>query len=541
MGQTHHANIFIGKRMIVGICSECGCFVDNSDHAEFCSGCGKSFGETAKLIHDPPDISTSQATPASEEKKESRPGITAEELSPEQEKSLDKYRHTLEAEKFGSEASLADAKPASKDLPLAVWVNANRFYMEGYAAVLEFRLLNGSKKSMHKISLQASGHSIETCSDSISLAPGQTAVTKMESRTTWPGNIIVHIEIKTGGCKHRGKFELKVLARTSGPQSITFNGDLNPINASGNAHIGNGLIVENQADAMRSITVTDPNDLLQKDYPPFWVPLVLVSDSLPALPPSSPNDAHTSLTMLITSGSTPPCRLHLLSSGNVSLGRNRRENIVTRCMPRNEDNDIRSKKISTTKPHAHIKLNADGLILCDNNSKNGTAWNGVPLNEPKTLGNESGTIDLASSMKLRLNHWSGKLSKQPDIRPEMGHAGPQWQLAERHKLAAVCLERTDELSEKEKFLIVYRWADISSKPGAAITLPERLFSQGLLQVVRRGKYFWLVNRLQQNITVEDKTGRREICPRQALALSPGQCICIGRTAIQIQTKQQWGL
>ncbi len=406
---------------------------------------------------------------------------------------------------------------------LSVEINVNRFYMDGMAGILEFRLHNQSKhrtKGRFYIGSKILGdHSF-----ALNIGQNQNLTERIQISPISGGEALVNVmaEYSDGRYRYqyRGQFDVKVLAQNTMPTSITID---QSIRAGDSAKVGFGLMQENGRADLSGL-YQSPNDLLSRSYEPCWIPVILHEESrcriqLDVIGEIGP--AASGIVIPITlqqEEASSQQWIHLLAEPCIHLGRRRDNHIVLRCLPRNEKNDVSSSYIS--KKHLTFRLHEGGLSIEDESQ------NGLVVDDDRIHGQEAFhldrpvTLNVADALKLRVTPIWGDDEGQFDAIP-LGDIDGMWRMAGLNNLAALQIDRINNLPGRERFFVVFRWIDLED---------------GQLRIVRRGGRWWLV-RTGTSGTLQ--VGDLELQAGQAIVLQTNQEIQIAHTRIRIAEYGQW--
>ncbi|MCH8829854.1 MAG: FHA domain-containing protein [Planctomycetes bacterium] len=118
---------------------------------------------------------------------------------------------------------------------------------------------------------------------------------------------------------------------------------------------------------------------------------------LPTVSPAArKREAAQRMTLLFADGR----RVLLFSRQTITLGRARGNDIVTRCLPRNQEHDARSKELS--RQHLKLHLSEEGVSVIDRDSSQGTSFNQQRLQESLLLTAEDADRDIPLSLACDL-------------------------------------------------------------------------------------------------------------------------------------------
>lgn len=236
----------------------------------------------------------------------------------------------------------------------------------------------------------------------------------------------------------------------------------------------------------------------------------------------------------------------LFTQRQLRVGRSRDADLVTRFLPRSEENDTSSKKLS--RVHVILEVGEDGLQIT-NRSSSGFEWNlqshtnddratleKERLNEPCDLG--LGEI-LGSQLKLVVtpiaNSMSSGLIERVEEFADRQHlrTNPMWRLSKSNNWECIHIERENNLTEEEYVILCRTILIGSSSKLCGIAIP------GLPTVAARllhlNNMFYLSPYDEScEITID---GERIQANEQA-ALSTGQSIGINDVSLMFNEYSQ---
>jgi len=433
---------------------------------------------------------------------------------------LDEARRNLrlsESEAAGLEqatiAGLTAEVPstARHAMPIRLEVNANRFYMENHAGVLDFRLSNRTGKPVGNVRLSVGGNFLGASPEGrVDLpADGRSVRCPLQVLPSISGEHVVHVALS---CEIDGQAAVfaadrvqPVLQQDATPASLTFVIDQR---MQAGRNIGYGMSVRNEVkEGVASGIIRTANDLLSRKFADCWEEVALAfSDELtraasersdtpvrvvgPADDIARPVDRLS----LLVGGPSAAARVLLLGSQRVRMGRGRTGNdIVLRLLPRSEANDKRSIQISGQ--HVVLSLAPGGLAVADRDTLNGTQADGklvkgrvvVPVDRPCEL-------DVGKALRLRLVPFldsDDEAAGPPGRYAPLGEVDELWRTAEKLRLRSLLIERADNLAAEERYLVVYRWACVGRGAGNEIILPGACHDRRCMRIIRLGGRFWL--------------------------------------------------
>jgi hypothetical protein len=450
-------------------------------------------------------------------------------------------------------------------------INDNHFYMEKMGGVLDFRLTNRTGKPVSGIRLAVSCNFLGSHNWGTKLAAGASARHKFQMVPGIAGEFLLDV---TFTCQADGQTygwgaqpTLVVLGRNETPHGLTVILDQHTDMPSA---IGCGVSVRNEVkEGFAKGLLHDVNDLLRQPFPDHWTPVALSYDEAlanqdgqagPVAIDYGPGrgetmDAaclmHTGTdgerrTLLVGPSSSPSSAA--APAAAVKLGRDRDKNqIVLRRTPRGPDADALSLQVSGE--HASLCLRPDGLFLADCGSLNGTSLNGqevkgearVPLDQPSE-------VDIGKAFRLRLTPFlddhdgqggpGGRGTSAAGRYASLGTPDEQWALAEKLRLRSLLIQRLDNLAEKERYLVVYRWMDVGPGTGNEVVLPAACPARRCMRIVRLGGRFWLEDLSGEGCV---RVGAATVHPRHACPLWHGATLGCQKVALRLGPYQQVGL
>lgn len=273
-------------------------------------------------------------------------------------------------------------------------------------------------------------------------------------------------------------------------------------------------------------------------------------------------------------------RIHLFARQSVVLGRDvsggTPSDIMLQLLPLDDDRWQLTRLIS--RQHLRLTLSADGLRLEDCGSAFGTYLVGQRLTAPATLSApaywwpQPHAIDVAGvlGLDLTLHHdpswddWERCCSGTAESYYAVAagcHIPPAWQLARDSRIdavrvcrraplpvagylerikhilipgysgqwdtvsqAAAAIEPTDQMTDREQYVVVYRTATIGSSDRVAIALPGVELPGATARIVQLGGGFWLDSGADDGVICVDG---RALARRELVPLTPGNRLRIG--------------
>jgi hypothetical protein len=236
------------------------------------------------------------------------------------------------------------------------------------------------------------------------------------------------------------------------------------------------------------------------------------------------------------------CNVLLLGLRRVRLGRSRDNEVVLRVLPRSAANDKQSLLISGRRPQFMLTLGGEGLVLADHSAANPTELNGarvkghasVPLDRPSE-------INVAGALRLRLLPFldaDGTDAAAVDHFAALGDADEIWRIAQKLKLRSVLIERTDNLPEAEKYLLVYRWAEVGRGGNCELAAAPQCGQRQCMRIIRRNERLW-VEAVSPARCVSGSDGT--LAAGYAMPLSAGMVLACASLPARVGMARQIGL
>jgi len=453
----------------------------------------------------------------------------------------------LKVEAISSVISPEEETAPSEHAPVSLEMNVNHFTVQDYKCVLQFRLTNHRDLPVKKVVLAVRGAQLGNPKEwRLSLQPNECCDRLIQVKPEDAGMNIVEITLS---CTLEGKAStwsvqhiLVVFEKTDTPSEIVINGPT--FNASDNAKMGYGMLVNGQPqeDLVKGL-FPNINALLRKEYPPMWRTMQLrkeredtdlVVQPLPRRPAGGQIvDQNASL---VFGRGEVVRRVLLLGLAHIRMGRRRENDVVLRCFPRSDDNDVLTLQIQGG-PHIILSLRREGLMLSSGDTLNGTMLNGttvkgkaaIPLDRPSE-------VDVAKAMRLRIVPFLAD-SKDGGRYALLGQRDNLWRISEDLGLRSVLIQRVDNLAGEEEYLIVYRWAEIGSGFGNELRVPDGQLKNKHMRLTRTGGQFWAESLVDGGLTA----GGADVDRGQACPLVMDTELDIAGTIARITRFEQHGL
>jgi hypothetical protein len=436
----------------------------------------------------------------------------------------------------------------SEQAPIGLEMNVNHFTVEAHQCVLQFRLTNRRDLPVSKVVLAVRGTQLGNPKEwRLSLRPNESRDRMIQVKPEVAGMNLVEITLS---CKLEGKpstwsaqHRLRVFSKTDTPSQIVINGPT--FNASDNAKMGYGMSVRSQPqkDLAKGL-IQNTNDLLIKDYPPMWQTVELrlereETDSVVQVLTASRlagGQIVDQKASLVLGGDQAARRVLLLGLAHIRMGRRRENDVVLRCFPRSDDNDLLTLQIQGG-PHIILSLRREGLVLSTGDTLNGTMLNGTTVKDKATIPlDRPSEVDVGKALRLRIVPFLAD-SKDGGRYAPLGQTDDLWGIAEDLGLRSVLIQRVDNLACKEEYLVVYRWAEIGSGLGNELLIPDGQLKRKHMRLIRAGGQFWLESLVDGGLA----SGGTDLDRGQACPLLVDTELDIAGTTARITQFKQHGL
>jgi len=450
---------------------------------------------------------------------------------------------------------------------IALSINTNRFYMEGFSGVLDIELKNLGDNAFDNIKVEVSGELLGRNEQwSCRLESGEGVEKRFPVRPADAGVKLVQFRIsaRQGNSVYAywAETDLPIFEKTRELQNISIQANklVDFGSVSDNAkNMGNS--VRNHIDNLLKIDkIHTANDLMieYRKLPANFKMLRLtfdpdrskqLTDSLKDVKKtgkgkrilSPERGSLTQVASLQLESKDKRTNIVLIARPKITLGKNRKNDIVTRILPRSEVNDNQSNQIS--RNHCRLELSETGVFVKDNHSVNGT------LLDSKTV-DANGRQIKANTKELELGGVLKMLVRCLDDKHGLNDAaykkvineplGPTWETAAKTALSSITLERVNNLSVDdkngfEKYCLVYCIATIGSAPHCSVSFANKGLELIHAAILYFGRRFYLENLSDLTDVVVNETtlSRNEMVP-----LSFGDNIRVARLNMTFVQKSQ---
>lgn len=245
-------------------------------------------------------------------------------------------------------------------------------------------------------------------------------------------------------------------------------------------------------------------------------------------------------------------RVLLLAKRQVSLGRNRDNDIVVRFMPPSEANDRRSRNVSRT--HAQLHLTDEGLLLRDD-SRTGIELGGEVVRKEKRIiwTGDPVRLNLGCAMEVDqpFSFDLHALVRPSDLGPSEARArdeiyarllgeqlDPTWRTALSSSIDAVRLTRVNRSDVDEEYVLLYREAPIGGSPSSCAVVFGSMTGPPVARLFHLGRSFWL--ECLRGATAVRVDGR-DLAVRDVVPLALGQKLMVAGVSATFDHFAQVGL
>ena len=449
---------------------------------------------------------------------------------------------------------------------LALYLNTNQFFVQGYSSVIEVKVENLSDFDFDMVKVEVAGPVLPRCeSVSVRLKPCEDRRRRIQVLPDFAGIAIVQFRVS---CQrgdsiyaYFAEAELPIFEKPEKLQDISIQADkfIEIGGASDSAkNMGNSakVVVENLVKQEKNPSVNDFIAEYRKQPPAFSVvPLEFDPDRSEQLTNSITRvrpgktiiqgdcGSLTDIATLQIQSQDRPHNILLIAKPVVTMGRGKKNDIVTRILPRSEANDSRSRKIST-EAHCRLELTEKGVYLRDDHSANNTTLEGkiVDANGSQLPG---GLQELALAQVLTFK--VRVAAKKPDATVTAAYEelfakplGNMWQTAVAAKMNALILQRMsnlgpDDANGTESYILLYSLARLGCDRLCALCFPDKGLEPRHAAILYLNDRFYLENLTDLSDVV---VNRRSLSKGELIPLSFGDRIRIARIEMQFVQRAQ---
>lgn len=232
-------------------------------------------------------------------------------------------------------------------------------------------------------------------------------------------------------------------------------------------------------------------------------------------------------------------RILLRGETTVHLGRERTNEIITRFLPRSEENDKLTASIS--RKHARIDLDAEGLVVTDLGSTVGTTLGGMRVDRPLLLPASAQSVDLVLADHPGVKPYGCRLDLIPacgtqehrELDAEISEASrtplpAHWRTARAAGIAAIRIEPPKQ-ANGETVLVAFHEASLGSSPGCAVQVTGTGVAPLHASLFQLGGAWWLLN-----LSKETRVNDTPVQVLDLVALSPGMTLRLGKADVKFE-------
>ncbi len=445
-------------------------------------------------------------------------------------------------------------RSAPRDASIELATNCNRPFIETATGTLQYRVTNSGGQVLEDVEIMARVSTAGICvADRIDqLGAGETETMYLGFNVgDLCGFAAVTVEVRLRGEDGlhilRGQHEIKVFARPTantqfnlgglGSTTVNIKDVSGVVDASDMTVVGPDLAAAVRA-AYEAGPIADVNQLLTRigELPTAYAGVHLrpavnrkgrktVSRQF-----SRPAGSVPWLSLFIGSGSAQR-RVHIFTGHEVRFGRDRKNTLVLRCLPRSDTNDQLSMKISGT--HGAFQWRGALCTIEDRRSENGTQVDGECIGRNTGVPLRSGqTISIGKAIDLRATACRTPAGFEAAAYASIPDLG--WAQDSGEPPGSMRLDRVGNLCQ-ESYLLLHDAAVIGSCPDAAI------FAVGLAPVhacLLAGRdTVWIEPVAEEGILLE---GTR-LHPGELACLLPGMTLGLGAVSVEVAERRQLGL
>jgi pSer/pThr/pTyr-binding forkhead associated (FHA) protein len=452
---------------------------------------------------------------------------------------------------------------------IALSINTNQFYMQGFRGVIDIKLENMSDKPFDSVKVELSSDllarsehwscrlgSCQNMRKRFSLKPDDAGIVCVQFRiSARQGNSI---------CAYWADTDLPIFEHTQDLRNISIQADklIDFGSVSDNAKNMGNSVRNHIENLLKFDKIRTANDLmteyrnrklqenfrmLRLTFDPERSEQLTNSLTVAKIEPKEKRIVQAGRGSLADSASLrlqakdTPVNIVLVAKSKVSLGKYRGNDIVTRICPRSKVNDHQSNQIS--RNHCQLELSEKGALIKDNNSVNGTLVDGKAVDaEGKQIKANSKELELGGVLKMSVRYLGEKrgfnTAVYEDILDEP--LGTIWETAAKSSINSITLERVGNLGIGDKngcesYCLLCRIATIGSKPHCSISFADKGLEPIHAAIMYLGQRFYLENVSDlTDVVVNDTTlSKNELIP-----LSFGDRIRIARLEMRFSERAQ---
>lgn len=430
------------------------------------------------------------------------------------------------------------------ECPFALYVNFNHALVDGNVSTIGFRVVNEGVTPIENAEIYVSSRGLqgESLLRVRRLAPTAKSDLLAEVEAARSGNFILQLAVAwdQGGQRYafRGQRPLRIYKTPENSNVVINISDINSNTGGGaNQALGAEYGDVQISNLIEKGAIKTLNDLLEIELPDNFqrIPLELdyeVSHINMAvrgatgglrIPPGhlATVQPATVCTFEPVGVPEPPLPFRLVARPQFRLGRARADaDFVSWVLPRNASNDEKSKRVS--KVQAIAELTADGIVIRDNASANGTLFDNVPLDDKGTTLPRQGRLLLAGAVEVDFDRIAPASEAGPVIANLRQWAGPD--AAPLPQRGAVRFEVVSSDAQPLNAFWLLSDASFGTSRSNAVSLADPTLAEVQGRIHHFRGCFWIETTANNSAVQVDHTTLR---PGEIVPLASGQQLRLG--------------
>lgn len=443
-----------------------------------------------------------------------------------------------------SPARLTRSPFGEGECPFALYVNFNHALVDGNVSTIGFRVVNEGVTPIENAEIYVSSRGLqgETLLRVRRLAPTAKSDLLAEVEAARSGNFILQLAVAwdQGGQRYafRGQRPLRIYKTPENSNVVINISDINSNTGGGaNQALGAEYGDVQISNLIEKGAIKTLNDLLEIELPDNFqrIPLELdyeVSHINMAvrgatgglrIPPGhlATVQPATVCTLEPVGVPEPPLPFRLVARPQFRLGRARAEaDFIAWVLPRNPSNDEKSKRVS--KVQAIAELTADGIVISDYASANGTLFDNIPLDDKGTALPRQGRLLLAGAVEVDFDRIAPASEAGPVIANLRQWAGPD--TAPLPQRGAVRFEVVSSDAQPLNAFWLLSDASFGTSRSNALSLADPALAEVQGRIHHFRGCFWIETTANNSAVQVDHTTLR---PGEIVPLASGQQLRLG--------------
>jgi len=443
-----------------------------------------------------------------------------------------------------SPARLTRSPFGEGECPFALYVNFNHALVDGNVSTIGFRVVNEGVTPIENAEIYVSSRGLhgESILRVRRLAPTAKSDLLAEIEAARSGNFILQLAVAwdQGGQRFafRGQRPLRIYKTPENSNVVINISDINSNTGGGaNQALGAEYGDVQISNLIEKGAIKSLNDLLEIELPDNFqrIPLELdyeVSHINMAvrgatgglrIPPGHLATAQPATICAFepVGAPEPPLTFRLVARPQFSLGRARADaDFVAWVLPRNASNDEKSKRVS--KVQAIAELTADGIVIRDNASANGTLFDNVPLDDKGTTLPRQGRLLLAGAVEVDFDRIAPAAEAGPVIANLRQWPGPD--AAPLPQRGAVRFEVVAADAQPLNSFWLLSDASFGTSRSNAVSLVDPALAEVQGRIHHYRGCFWIETTAHNSAVQVDHTTLR---PGEIVPLASGQQLRLG--------------